>query len=191
MHIVLVHARVSEPTVLDAARRSGHYAPVRRTPRWRVPTHRDVAPSSSVIRRCAISFVVEALRTVGLQAEPTPADLPGDLLASGGSGRSVFVCLLAAAAPHHRGGRGSLGLHWVLAETPADSVALVDLSRASGWLIPTDDFRARAQPLSGGRFHLDWIVVALGRRHSKVASEEEFATYLFEQSLPELARQLA
>lgn len=144
---------------------------------------------------------------VGLRAEAPPPDLPGDLLVAGPAGQSVLLRLLAAAAPHHRGGRGSLGLHWMLPDTPADFAAVVDLSRRCGWLIPTADFQARAQPLSGGRFHLDWIVVPLGRTRpnsrsqtgarrspsgkTQVPEEGEFASYAFERALPELARRLA
>ena len=117
----------------------------------------------------------EALAGVGLRAEAAPPDI----LISSPSGRSALVRLLAAAAPHHRGGRGSLGLHWMLPDTPAEFVALVDLSRRQGWLLPIDDFRAKAQPLSEGRFHLDWIVAPLGKRRSRAPDEEEFAPYSF------------
>ena len=86
----------------------------------------------------------EALAGVGLRAEAAPPDI----LISCPSGRSALVRLLAAAAPHHRGGRGSLGLHWMLPDTPAEFVTLVDLSRRQGWLLPIDDFRAKAQPFS-------------------------------------------
>ncbi|MCH8994950.1 MAG: hypothetical protein IH959_08310 [Chloroflexi bacterium] len=148
------------------------------------------SPSAS-IRPRALDFVVEALAGVGLTAEETPPDVPADLLVAGRSGRSAVVRLLAAAAPHHRGGRGSLGLHWMLPDTAAEFVAVVDLSRRQGWLIPTADFRARAQPVSGGRFHLDWIVVPLGRTRARVPDEHEFEEYAFERALAELAHQLA
>jgi hypothetical protein len=153
-----------------------------------------------------LDLVIEALRGVGLRAEAASKDVPADLVVAGPSGRSVLVSVLAAAAPHHRGGRGSLGLHWMLRDTAADFIALVDLSRERGWLIPAADFRARAQPLSDGRFHLDWIVVPLGSMRpdgrpqtgarpgpsgrTPVPDEEEFAPYAYERALPELVRRL-
>jgi len=92
--------------------------------------------------------------------------------------------LLAVAAPHHRGGRGSLGLHWMLRSGNEDYVALVDLSREAIWLLNAEEFRARAQPLAGGRFHLDWIVLSLGpRQRSQVPSEDEFELYRLENQL--------
>jgi len=49
-------------------------------------------------------------------------------------------------------------LHWMLTDDGEDCVALVDLSREAVWLLPAVEFRNRAQPLPGGRFHLDWLV---------------------------------
>ncbi len=143
-----------------------------------------------MVRRKGLDLVIGALRGAGLRAEAASKDVPADLMVAGPSGWSVLVSVLAAAAPHRRGGRGSLGLHWMLRDTAADFIALVDLSRERGWLIPAADFRARAQPLSDGRFHLDWIVVPLGRMRTQVPDEEEFAPYAYERALPELVRRL-
>jgi hypothetical protein len=60
-------------------------------------------------------------------------------------------------------------------------VALVDLSREAIWLMPSPEFRSRAQPLKGGRWHLDWLAVRLGR--SLVADEGEFELYRLESVL--------
>ena len=95
------------------------------------------------------------------------------------SGR--IVKLLAQAAPHRRGGRGSLGLHWLLPSDFEEYVALVDLSREAVWLLPAPEFRSRAQPLEAGRYHLDWLVLRLGR--SKVADESEFEGFKLERVL--------
>ena len=100
------------------------------------------------------------------------------------SAPSLVLKLLAAAAPHHRGGRGSLGLHWMLRSDTEDYVAVVDLSREAIWLLKAEEFRTRAQPLAGGRFHLDWLVLSLGpRQRSQVPSEDEFQQYRLENQL--------
>ncbi len=109
---------------------------------------------------------------------------------TGASGRSVLVRVLAAAAPHQRGGRGSLGLHWMLSETPADFVAVVDLSRRRSWLVPAADFEVRAQPLPGRRFHLDWIVGERSGTSTPVPGEGEFESYVFARALARLAHDL-
>src|SRR5439155_12162236 len=80
-----------------------------------------------------------------------------------------FVKVMGAAAPHHRGGFGSLGLHWMLNQTAADLVSLVDLSRSKVWLLPIENFQSRALSLERGRWHLDWIVLPLRRRPLKPA----------------------
>jgi hypothetical protein len=133
-------------------------------------------PSSSVIRHQAIQLLTERLLSGGYVIEPAPHGFRADLLARQ-AGRSHLIKVLAAAAPHHRGGTGSLGLHWLLTETAADLVALVDLSRSRVWLLATHDFRSKAQALSGGRYHLDWIVVPIGSRRNRVAVEEQFDRY--------------
>jgi len=74
--------------------------------------------------------------------------------------------------------------------TPADFIALIDLSRARGWLMPTADFEARAKRLPGERFHLDWIVAA-ARPSRTVPEEREFDAFTLARAMPGLARCLA
>jgi hypothetical protein len=150
-----------------------------------------VAMSEKLLHQRALEFVLSELGHAGLRAEAAPPDLPGDAAIVGRDGRSLLVRILVRAGPHHRGGRGSLGLHWMLRDTPAEFVALVDLSRRLGWLLPTAHFRAQASALSDGRFHLDWIVVPLTGRTSRVPQEGEFERYAFESALPELTRDFA
>ncbi len=137
------------------------------------------APSRAAIRRQALEFLIDTLAGGGLRAEAAPNDIAADVIVELSTQRSVSVRLLAAAAPHRRGGRGDLGLHWMLPDTSAEFVALIDISRPRGWLMPAADFRARAQPMAGGRFHLDWIVAPLGKTRSPAPDEEEFAQYAF------------
>jgi hypothetical protein len=94
--------------------------------------------------------VIEAMRAAGLAAEPAPHDLPAQVAISMPSGRALLVLVLVREAPHRRGEGGNLGLHWMTRDAPADFVALVDLSRGRGWLLPMADFRARARPVARG-----------------------------------------
>ncbi len=102
---------------------------------------------------------------------------PG-LIALPGSGGVRLVRVLGRRGPHRRGGRGSLGLHWLLGPGPEELVALVDLSRRLVWLLPRQEFCRRAQPLPGGHYHLDWIVLPLGRGGKALPREEEWEAYL-------------
>ncbi len=146
--------------------------------------------SSEVIHQQARDFVMQALARVGLQAEAAPRELRGDLLIFGPARHPTLLRILVRQAPHRRGGGANLGLHWMLSSTPAEYVALVDLSRRLGWLLSTPEFQAQARPYRGGRFHLDWIVARMGRTTTQVADEIEFAAYAFERALPQLAKRL-
>src|SRR5439155_21355815 len=122
--------------------------------------------SSSSVRSEAIRLCTERLASAGYRVQRPPSGFAADLRIS--RDRAIqLVKVLGAAAPHRRGGSGSLGLHWLLSETPADAVALVDLSRAKVWLLPIEEFQRRAISLVGGRLHLDWIVLALGKSPPK------------------------
>lgn len=146
--------------------------------------------SEAEVHRRAEQFVARALARAGLRTEPAPRELGSGLLAVGESGRSTVVQVLVREGPHRRGGGLNLGMHWMLRPTGAKQVALVDLARRRGWLLPVEEFCARARPVAGGRFHLDWIVARLGRTRTKIADEEEFASFAFERALPALARRL-
>jgi hypothetical protein len=125
------------------------------------------------MREHAVCLLAECLTSAGFRAEPAPSDSSVDLLIRQ-EGRALLVKLLSAAAPHHRGGTGSLGLHWMLPETIADRVALVDLARSLCWMFPSSTFREGAQTMSGRRYRLDWIVVPLGKHSKNIPMEIEF-----------------
>lgn len=144
--------------------------------------------SSEVIHQQARDFVAQSLAQVGLKAEVAPRELRADVAVFGQDRQQTLIRILVREAPHRRGGGANLGLHWMLSNAPAEYVALVDLSRQFGWLLPTAEFQARARPYRGGRHHLDWIVARMGRTRTRVPDEGEFARYLFERTLPELAR---
>ena len=137
--------------------------------------------SSQAVRRRAVQFLADALATAGFQIELAPPGFLSELMVRRG-GKNFLVKVLAASAPHRRGGTGSLGLQCILGETAADFVALADLSRLRGWLLPVEDFKRGAQPLTGNRDHLDWIVVPLGKYRSQVASENAYDRFLIEST---------
>lgn len=63
------------------------------------------------------------------------------------------------------------------ATAEVDFVGLVDLSRPRAWLFPGAEYRTRAQAASGGRYHLDWIVVPISNTCAKVEPEEAFEEF--------------
>ncbi len=144
--------------------------------------------SDALLHERANQFVLDALTTAGLTAEPAPRDLPAQIVVATPSGRALLVAVLVRQAPHPRGRGGNVGLHWMTRDTPADFIACVDLSRQRGWLLPTADFRERAQPASGGRLHLDWLVARAAATRARVPDEADFEPFAFERALPALAR---
>ena len=134
--------------------------------------------STAEVHQAAEALLRARLAAAGIGLEPLP-DLPLAFALLPPGGRMRIVKVLARPAPHRRGGRGSLGLHWLLPSDFEEYVALVDLSRQALWLLPAPEFRSRAQPLEAGRYHLDWLVLRLGR--SKVADESEFEGFKLER----------
>ena len=65
----------------------------------------------------------------------------------------------------------------MLSDLVADFVAVADLPRLLCWLIPRSIFIKEAQPLAGDRYHLDWIVVPLGKHSTKVPLESKFLEF--------------
>jgi hypothetical protein len=141
--------------------------------------------SSQQTRRLAIQFTTDALMRAGFLVEPAPRGFLADLLIRQPR-RSRLVRVLSAAGPHRRGGVGNLGLHWLLNETAADLIALVDLSRSQGWLFTLDDFGTQAKLTMKGSYHLDWIVARPGPNRSQVPDEAAFETRRFEFALHHL-----
>lgn len=144
------------------------------------PAYSFGPPPAAETRRAAEALLRARLAVAGIGLEPLP-DLPLAYALLPRGGKIRIVKLLAQAAPHRRGGRGSLGLHWLLPSDFEEFVALVDLSREAVWLLPAPEFRSRARPLEAGRYHLDWLVLRLGR--SKVADELEFESFRLERTL--------
>jgi hypothetical protein len=117
-----------------------------------------------------------ALRLLSGHGIEAQAQAPGLLLARWPTGGERLLRLLARLGPHRRGGRGALGMHWLLPPGPEELVALADVGRGLVWLLPRREFQARARPQAGGRYHLDWLVLPLGP--SALPREEEFEPYL-------------
>jgi hypothetical protein len=119
-----------------------------------------------------VRLLTERLTSAGFHVEPARLHPSVDLLIRQ-EGMPLLVKLLTGA-PHYRGGTGSLGLHWMLPATIVDRVALVDLARSVCWMLPSSTFREQAQPMAGDRYHLDWIVVPLGKYPKSIPMETEF-----------------
>ncbi len=134
--------------------------------------------SSVGLHRAAEGLLRERLAAFGVALEPLP-DLPTGSAMLLPGGRMRVVKVLAREAPHRRGGRGDLGLHWMLTSDFEDYAALVDLSRQAVWLLSSTEFQSWAHAQRGGRWHLDWIVSRTVS--SQWPDESEFERYRLER----------
>ncbi|HXG41327.1 MAG TPA: hypothetical protein VNL95_01220 [Dehalococcoidia bacterium] len=121
----------------------------------------------------AVCLVSHLLARHRLEARPLA---PGVLLVRWPGGQERLARVLARPGPHRRGGRGALGMHWLLPPGGEELVALADLGRGLAWLLTRRQFEAYARPERGGRYHLDWLVLPLGP--STLPMEEEFEPFL-------------
>lgn len=84
------------------------------------------------------------------------------------------------------GGKGALALDWWLRlDSPAQLVALGDLSSDSIWMFTHDEFVELAQQKSGGRAHLYFYEIATARTPER-SSPVFFEKYRLERRIDEL-----
>jgi len=98
-------------------------------------------------------------------------------------GGDIKIQVKGNAAPKPGGGRGKLALDWWIDEdSPADVIALVDLSTERVWLMNLDEVRAFAQQHSGRRYHLYMYVdpTAVLRRGNY---DTDFQAHLLDRKL--------
>jgi hypothetical protein len=89
--------------------------------------------------------------------------------------------------PKPGGGKGKQGLDWwVPVDSPADLVALADVSTSRVWLFTMAELAAHAQQESGGRLHLYMYTdESVRTRSAKLVKASEFESFLLEQRISE------
>jgi hypothetical protein len=136
--------------------------------------------SDAALHRAAEELVRSRLAVGGVELERM-AELPDGYAVLLPAGRMYVAMVLVRQGPHARGSGNTLGMHWTVRSDVEDFVALVDLSRQAVWLLPSADFRSRARPQKGGRWHLDWLVS--GGSRSRLPGESEFERYRLDNVL--------
>ncbi|WP_395945318.1 hypothetical protein [Brevundimonas sp.] len=99
---------------------------------------------------------------------------------------AVTIQVKTVLAPKKAGGRGKLTLDWWLRHnSPAQLVALCDLSTDRIWIFRHEEYLAKAQQNSSGRAHLYFYVDAKAKapEHSK---EPFFEPFLIDRRVTEL-----
>ena len=99
---------------------------------------------------------------------------------------AVTIQVKTVLKPKPGGGKGKLTNDWWLREnSPADLVALGDLSTDRIWLFRHEEFVAEAQQRSGGRAHLYFYLDQTARVPAR-STEAHFERFLIERRIDEL-----
>lgn len=142
------------------------------------------------IGRCGELLVQYSLLSLGVESAPMSTDAGIDLVAYSPKTRvpqTIQVKANLKAKPG--GGKGKVALDWWLPhDSPAQIVALVDLSLSRIWLIKTTEIASVAQQKSQAKFHIYMYTdpTHRPRKAGRLAHAHEFASYLLENRAYEL-----
>ena len=125
--------------------------------------------TTSQIGRCGEMLVQYLLLFRGIESAPMTTDAGVDLVAySSGSATPKTIQVKTNLRPKLGGGKGSRALDWWIGEhTPAQLVALVDLSSQRVWVFTFAEIEKYSQQKSNGRYHL-YMYLEPPRRIRKV-----------------------
>jgi hypothetical protein len=139
--------------------------------------------TNAQIGRAGEILVQYRLLLLGIESAPMTTDAGVDLVAYSPKTKAPrTVQVKTSLGPRPAGGRGSLALDWwVPDDSPAQLVALVDLSEPRLWLFKLDELWFLAQQHSNGRHHICMYADENARpRNNRLAHVHEFQCYLLE-----------
>jgi hypothetical protein len=149
--------------------------------------------ATAQIGRAGELLVQYRLLLLGIESAPMSTDSGIDLVAySPMAQRPRTVQVKANLKAKPGGGKGKAALDWWVPEdTPAELIALVDLSEQRLWIFERTEFSRHAQQHSGGRHHIYMYTdpAAKPRKMEKAVHVHEFQRYLVPDRKP--ARDLA
>lgn len=140
--------------------------------------------ANAQIGRAGELLVQYRLLLLGIESAPMSTDSGIDLVAySPKTQKPSTVQVKANLKPKPGGGKGKAALDWWVSEdSPAELIALVDLSEERLWIFGLDELSRLAQQHSGGRHHIYMYTdpKAKPRKTDKPAHVYEFQRYLLE-----------
>lgn len=140
------------------------------------------ALSTAQIGKCGELLVQYRLLMLGIEAAPLSTDTGIDLVAyAPGRRDAVTIQVKANLRAKPGGGKGKAALDWWVPEnSPAQFVALVDLSSEAVWLMSHTELVTHAQQHSGGRAHIYMYTdpEARPRKADRLSLREEFDAFL-------------
>lgn len=146
--------------------------------------------NTAQIGRCGELLVQYFLLLRGIESAPMSTDSGVDLVAYTPILReAITIQVKTNLKAKPGGGKGKPALDWWLPEeTPAQLIALVDLSSQRLWMFKKNELPTLAQQRSNGRFHLYMYTDPTDRpkKTDRLAHMYEFEKYLFENRAHEL-----
>jgi len=148
------------------------------------------AISTAQIGKCGELLVQYRLLLLGIESAPLSTDTGIDLV-DYASGRrdAVTIQVKANLRAKPGGGKGKAALDWWVPETsPAQFVALVDLSSEAVWLMSQAELLTHAQQRSGGRAHIYMYIDpdARPRKAGRLSLRAEFDAFLLSRRAVEV-----
>lgn len=121
-----------------------------------MPKSTTVPLKTAQIGRCGELLVQYLLLSRGVESAPMSTDSGVDLVTySPRTSHPATIQVKTNLQAKPGGGKGKAALDWWIAEgTPAQFVALVDLSSQRVWLFSREEIAALSQQQSNGRFHI-------------------------------------
>lgn len=155
-----------------------------------MPKESPVPLKTAQIGRCGELLVQYMLLLRGVESAPMSTDSGVDLVAyAPGARQAITIQVKTNLRAKPGGGKGKPALDWWLPEeTPAQLMALADLSSQRLWMLKKDEIPNLAQQRSNGRFHLYMYTDPTYRpkKTDRLAHVYEFEKYLFENRAHEL-----
>lgn len=144
--------------------------------------------TTAQIGRCGELLVQYKLLQFGIESAPMTTDSGIDLVVySPKLARAQTVQVKANHRPKQSGGKGPPALDWWLREnSPAELVALVDLSLDRTWLFRHAEMIELAQQRSNGRAHLYFYVDATYQPRSAKTHINDFARFELHNRIGEI-----
>ena len=144
--------------------------------------------STQQIGKLGELLVQYKLLTFAVDSSPMTTDSGIDLVAYGRpSVGAKTIQVKTNLQPKPGGGKGKQGLDWwIPVDSPAQLLALADVSASRVWLFTMAELAAHAQQESSGRFHLYMYTdESVRTRSQKLAKVSEFEPFLLESRVSE------
>ena len=142
----------------------------------------QVALSTAQIGKCGETLVQYRLLLLGVESAPMSTDTGIDLVAySPRVAKPITIQVKTNLKSKPGGGKGKLALDWWVPEvSPAQFVALVDLSTEKVWLMSAKELRGRAQQRAKGKLHIYMYTDPLARTRvpGRLVHAHEFERFL-------------